>query len=88
MTAQQQTDIDRTVMDFLATRAPGPAPERDEDLFQSGRVNSLFALQLMSFLERAFTIELDVDDLDLSNFASIARITDFVQRKQLASDPA
>jgi methoxymalonate biosynthesis acyl carrier protein len=88
MTTQEQGEIDRVVLDYLTSRSPGPAPARDEDLFQSGRVNSLFAIQLMSFLERGFGIEVDVDDLQLANFASVARITDFVQRKQRTADTA
>ncbi|MFI5799470.1 acyl carrier protein [Streptomyces sp. NPDC051677] len=83
MTARTTNEIDDVVREFLATRDTSPAPGRDEDLFQSGRVNSLFAIQLMSFVERTFEIEVDVDDLNLANFASIAKITDFVQRKQL-----
>jgi methoxymalonate biosynthesis acyl carrier protein len=83
MTARTPNEIDVVVREFLAARDTSPAPERDEDLFQSGRLNSLFAIQLMSFVERTFEIEVDVDDLSLANFASIAKITDFVQRKQL-----
>ncbi|CAM5723933.1 hypothetical protein SANTM175S_01918 [Streptomyces antimycoticus] len=41
----------------------------------------------MSFLEKTFEVDVDVDDLDLRNFASIAKITDFVQRKQLEANP-
>jgi acyl carrier protein len=89
MTTQLQHEIDGTVRDYLASHDPSPAPERDEDLFRTGRVNSLFAIQLMKFIERSFSIEMDVDDLDLANFSSIARITSFVQRKQAAlSDQA
>ncbi|MDI5968587.1 phosphopantetheine-binding protein [Streptomyces sp. SL13] len=83
MSVHTTEEIDRVVLEFLATRDNGPAPERDDDLFQSGRVNSLFAIQLMSFIERAFDIEVDVEDLSLTNFASIAKITGFVQSKQL-----
>jgi acyl carrier protein len=88
MTVQQPDEIDRVVLDYLMSRDSSPAPEREEDLFETGRVNSLFAIQLMSFLEGSFAIEVDVDDLDLRNFASIAKITDFVRRKQLAAHPA
>ncbi|MGW7047821.1 acyl carrier protein [Streptomyces avermitilis] len=86
MNPQLQDEIEGAVREYLAAHAPGPTPGHDEDLFQSGRVNSLFAIQLMSFLERTFHIELDVDDLKLGNFATIAKITEFVQHKQRASD--
>jgi methoxymalonate biosynthesis acyl carrier protein len=88
MTAYTQDDVDRIVLDYLASRGGGDEPARDDDLFETGRVNSLFAIQMMSFLEHRFGIEVDVDDLDLRNFATIAKITEFVRRKQLAADPA
>jgi len=89
VTAPQTTDeIDAAVLEYLAAHDTGPAPERDDDLFRTGRVNSLFAIQLMGFLESTFAIELDVDDLDLKHFASIAAITEFVRRKQRAAEHA
>ncbi|MER6049954.1 phosphopantetheine-binding protein [Streptomyces sp. NPDC001793] len=88
MTQHNTAEIDRIVLDYLASHGTTPEPAREEDLFETGRVNSLFAIQLMSFLESRFGVEVDVDDLNLRNFASIAKITDFVQRKQLEADPA
>ncbi|CAM5724214.1 phosphopantetheine-binding protein [Streptomyces antimycoticus] len=88
MTQLTTEDIDRTLLQYLASHSTDTEPTRDEDLFETGRVNSLFAIQLMSFLEKTFEVDVDVDDLDLRNFASIAKITDFVQRKQLEANPA
>jgi len=54
------------------------------DLFESGIVNSLFAVQLMTFIERTFAIEVGSDDLDMANFKSIDATAAFVVRKQAA----
>lgn len=53
----------------------------DENLFESGIVNSLFAIQLMTFIERTFEIEVGTDDLDIENFKSIDATAAFVARK-------
>ena len=53
----------------------------DENLFESGIVNSLFAVQLMTFIERTFDIEVGSDDLDIENFKSINATAAFVDKK-------
>lgn len=53
----------------------------DDHLFESGVLNSLFAVQLMIFIEKAFRIEVGKDDLDIDNFKSIRATTAFVLRK-------
>ncbi|MNC95035.1 acyl carrier protein [compost metagenome] len=52
-----------------------------EDLFQSGIVNSLFAVQLMTFMETRFRIEVGSEDLEMDNFRSLDAATAFVVRK-------
>jgi acyl carrier protein len=54
----------------------------DANLFESGIVNSLFAVQLMTFVEKTFAIEVDMDDLDVENFKSLDATTAFVLRKK------
>ena len=54
----------------------------DENLFESGIVNSLFAVQLMTFIEKTFGIEVGMDDLEIANFKSIEASAGFVIRKQ------
>ena len=53
----------------------------DDNLFESGIVNSLFAVQLMTFIEKTFAIEIGMDDLDIENFKSLNAATAFVVRK-------
>jgi acyl carrier protein len=53
----------------------------DEDLFASGLVNSLFAMQLVLFVEKEFSIKVENEDLDLANFRSVNAITGFIQHK-------
>ena len=59
----------------------------DENLFAAGIVNSLFAVQLTTFVESRFGLDLGADDLDIENFKSIAAAAEFVARKT-AANPA
>lgn len=54
----------------------------DDDLFESGIVNSLFAVQLIAFVEKSFGIEVTSEDLDIRNFKSISAAASFVDGKQ------
>ena len=53
----------------------------DADLFEAGIVNSLFAVQLLAFVEKTFAIEVGMDDLDIDNFKSVNATAAFVQRR-------
>ncbi|SFS44459.1 acyl carrier protein [Marininema halotolerans] len=54
----------------------------DTEIFEEGLVNSLFAIQLMTFLEKEFGIKITMDDLDMDNYKSIHAIGEFVRRRQ------
>lgn len=54
--------------------------EPDTDLFDSGSVSSMFAMELVVFLEEAFDIEIAGRDLRLDNFRTVRVMTGLVQR--------
>jgi methoxymalonate biosynthesis acyl carrier protein len=66
---------------FFSAALPGDAFTVDDDYFALGHANSLFALELITFVERHFSITVDVTDLELENFRTIARTAEFVRRK-------
>ena len=74
---------------FFSSALPGapPDPDIDEDYFALGYANSLFALELVTFVERHFSITVEVTDLDLDNFRTLSRTAAFIRRK-LAASPA
>jgi acyl carrier protein len=53
----------------------------DEDIFSLGFVNSLFAMQLVMFIEKEFGVRIENADLDLNNFRTINSIVELVQSK-------
>jgi methoxymalonate biosynthesis acyl carrier protein len=81
MNATREKEINETVRSFVLSAVSIPHLNNDDDLFQSGIVNSLFAIQLMTFIEKTFSIEVGSDDLDIENFKSINATTVFIARK-------
>lgn len=55
--------------------------DNDTDIFKTGLINSLFAMQLVLFVEKEFLISVENQDLDINNFKSINAITNFVSQK-------
>ena len=53
----------------------------DDNIFESGFVDSSVAMQLVIFVEEKFGIQVTDDDLDLINFSSINRIVQFINKK-------
>ena len=58
----------------------------DDELFGSGLVTSLFAMQLIEHIEKNYSIVVEGDDMNLKTFKSVSTVSDFVLRK-LASEP-
>lgn len=55
--------------------------KEDDDIFARGFVNSLFAMQLVTWVEKEFGIEIVDEDLEIENFNTIAAIAELVGRK-------
>lgn len=54
----------------------------DMDIFGEGLVSSLFAIELMTFLEKNFEIKITTSDLDMNNYKCINSIAEFVCKKK------
>jgi len=55
--------------------------EDDSQLLNSGIIDSLGVLDLVSFIENEFKITISEEDLLAENFESIASMTTFIERK-------
>jgi acyl carrier protein len=64
---------------FIEPRLPRAVSD-DEDFFALGTVNSLFAMELVLFIEDAFGTAIPDSELDLANFRTIGAITALVHR--------
>lgn len=79
--AGEESGIKEAVRHFILSSIHVTQLDDDDNLFESGIVNSLFAVQLMTFVEKTFAIEVEMDDLDIENFKSLNATTAFVVRK-------
>jgi methoxymalonate biosynthesis acyl carrier protein len=78
-------DRNQAIKDFILAQTPIEALGDDDDIFESGVVSSLFVMQLVSFVEREFSISIDGDDLSFDHFRNIRAIADLVARKSAAA---
>jgi len=79
--AGEENGIKEAVRRFILSSINVTHLDDDDNLFESGIVNSLFAVQLMMFIEKTFAIEVGMDDLDIENFKSLNAAAAFVVRK-------
>ena len=86
MTKAPSLEIKGTIRRFIMSAVNVPNLADDDNLFESGIVNSLFAVQLMTFIERTFTIEVGVEDLDIENFKSLNATAAFVAAKTASTN--
>jgi methoxymalonate biosynthesis acyl carrier protein len=82
MATENEEDIKQTIRRFLLDSINIPELDDHENLFELGIVNSLFAVQLMTFIEKTFGLEVEIDDLDIANFESLNAATAFVIKKK------
>ena len=83
MTSKQFTEfqIREIVLEIVGDLAPNETIGEDTDIFESGIANSLLALQIINRLESSFYFEVDEEDLERENFATINGMIRFVLGK-------
>lgn len=75
-------DDKQRIRTFIAEHVPDVQVDDDEDLFAAGYVNSLFAVQLVMWVERTFGLHAEDKDLDFANFSTINAVAAFVDGKR------
>lgn len=59
----------------------------DEDnIFELGFVNSLFAMKLLNFVESEFDISIEPEDIEIINFSTVNNILRLIEKKRGNSD--
>lgn len=82
----ENQNVKKLIKNFILKSINVATIEDNEDLFDSGIVNSLFSIQLVTFVEKSFGINVTVDDLDIENFKSVNAVHTFVEHKRLGHD--
>jgi methoxymalonate biosynthesis acyl carrier protein len=79
------TDVDKgKIKSFFTKFIRDDELTDDQDIFTMGLVNSLVAMQLVTFVEKEFDITVENEDVEIENFKSINAIADLVERKRTA----
>ncbi|MDR3032882.1 MAG: acyl carrier protein [Kitasatospora sp.] len=81
LTAEQ---IDAQVKQFLEERTK-TSWETGTDLFASGVVSSLFAMELVVFVEKTFDVTVSGPDLRIDHFRTVGEMTALVLRLAAAN---
>ncbi|MBV9445012.1 MAG: acyl carrier protein [Streptosporangiaceae bacterium] len=76
--------IEEALLSFLAERIKTTV-DADQDLFKSGLVSSMFAMQLVVYLEERYEIAVIGSDLTLDNFRTVQAMTSLVLRLRNAN---
>ncbi|BDA68751.1 putative D-alanyl carrier protein [Calothrix sp. PCC 7716] len=74
-------EIKARIKTFLSKFFGNHDLQLDEDIFSLGFVNSMFAMQLVLFIEQEFQIAIENEDLEFENFRTINSIANLIERK-------
>ncbi|MDT0267347.1 acyl carrier protein [Streptomyces sp. DSM 44915] len=73
-------DVAGTIAGFITDRFPQAELSDDQDIFALGYINSLFAMELVMFVERTFSLTIPNQELAIDNFRTVAAMTALVGR--------
>ena len=79
-----ETEIKQQIRTFLAQSFKDYDLKDDEDIFSLGFVNSLFAMQIVLFVEQQLGVTVANEDLQLDNFRTINAMTALIISKKEA----
>ena len=68
------------ILGFIRSRFPQVEIGETEDIFQIGFVNSLFAMELVMFVEKTFGITIPNEELRIDNFRTADTMASLVAR--------
>jgi acyl carrier protein len=70
------------IQNDIIQRALDKPLDDDDQLVESGIIDSLGIMSLLSFLEERFSIQIQSEDLNPENFATVSTLTALVEREQ------
>ncbi|GHJ04374.1 MULTISPECIES: phosphopantetheine-binding protein [Streptomyces] len=71
-------DIRKPIREFISAKFPQISLADDEDIFALGFVNSLFAMELVMFVEKTFGVRVPNEQLRLDSFRTLDAMADLV----------
>lgn len=77
----EQQEIKERIYQFLTKLKKADGLEYDTELFKSKYITSLFALQIVQFIEKGFHIKLGRKDITEANFHTINAMAELVHQR-------
>ena len=74
--------MNEDLMNFLMNYFMEDEIDRDVKIFEMGYVDSLFFMQLVSFLENEMNVRFETADMNMENFSTVNKIIHWVEEKQ------
>lgn len=84
MTTNDHAPHRQKITRYLAKFFPGVELAPGDDIFGLGFVTSMFALQLVNFVEHEFGVTIENEDMQLEYFRTVDALTALVERKLAA----
>jgi methoxymalonate biosynthesis acyl carrier protein len=84
--APNRAEIERRLLSHLQARLKTTLTS-EQDLFAQGLVNSLFAMELVVYLEQDFNVSIVGSDLQMQNFRSVDAMTALVLKLRSDNEP-
>ena len=79
--------LKHSIMSFLQERLNVDVLSPEHDLVEAGILDSLMIVDLVLYFEQTFAVALSLEDLEIENFATVARMAGFVTAR-VAQAPA
>lgn len=81
MPAETHTEAHTEIRDFITRRFPAVEITDADDIFSLGFVNSLFAMELVMFIEKHFSLTIPSTELRLENFRTVNSMAALIERQ-------
>ena len=88
MSSDTGADTSNRIVAFITGRFPQAEITDTEDIFSLGYINSLFAMELVMFIEKEFTVTIPNDELRIDNFRTAKAMTELVDTLRSAVAPS
>ncbi len=75
-----ETTVAAQLQSFVEGRFPQAGITTDQDIFSLGYINSLFAMELVMFIEKTFSVTVPNDELRIDNFRTVEAMSALVER--------
>jgi acyl carrier protein len=82
MVVMSKAEITGGYRSFLSQYLGGIEVGEEENIFEKGVVNSLFAMQIILFVESEFGVAVESEDMEIVNFSTVNALARFVRAKQ------